>query len=32
MGEYEYVFDVERGVPFGTTLHETNHFADFLKN
>lgn len=21
-----------RGVPFGTTLHETNHFADFLKN
>ena len=32
MGEYEYVFDVERGVPFETTLHETNHFADFLKN
>ena len=32
MGEYDYIFDVEKGVPFGTTLHETNHFADFLNN
>ena len=32
LGEYEYHFDSNRGVPYGTTVHENNHLADFLSN
>lgn len=32
LGEYEYQFDSNRGVPYGTTVHENNHLADFLSN
>lgn len=31
MGEYEYQYDIN-GVPYGTTIHEMNHNADYLKN
>lgn len=31
MGEYEYQYDID-GVPYGTTIHEMNHNADYLKN
>lgn len=30
MGEYEYQYDIN-GVPYGTTIHEMNHNADYLK-
>lgn len=32
MGEYDYMFNIDRGVPYGSTTHEINHFSDFLKN
>lgn len=32
IGEYDYVFNIDRGVPYGSTTHEINHFSDFLKN
>lgn len=32
MGEYEYMFDIDRGVPYGSTVHEGNHYSDFLTN
>lgn len=32
LGEYEYQFDKNRSVPYGATVHENNHLADFLKN
>lgn len=31
MGEYEYQYDIN-GVPYGITIHEMNHNADYLKN
>lgn len=31
IGEYEYQYDIN-GVPYGTTIHEMNHNADYLKN
>ena len=31
MGEYEYQYDIN-GVPYGTTIYEMNHNADYLKN
>lgn len=32
IGEYDYMFNIDRGVPYGSTTHEINHFSDFLKN
>ena len=32
IGEYDYMFNIDRGVPYGGTTHEINHFSDFLKN
>lgn len=32
LGEYEYQFDSNRSVPYGATVHENNHLADFLSN
>mgnify|MGYP007110840362 CR=1 FL=1 len=32
LGEYEYQFDSSRGVPYGVSVHENNHLADFLSN
>lgn len=29
---YGYMFNIDRGVPYGGTTHEINHFSDFLKN
>lgn len=26
------MFNIDRGVPYGGTTHEINHFSDFLKN
>lgn len=31
MGEYEYQYDIN-GVPYGTTIHEMNHNADYQIN
>lgn len=31
IGEYDYMFNIDRGVPYGGTTHEINHFSDFLK-
>lgn len=32
IGEYDYMFNIDRGVPYGGITHEINHFSDFLKN
>lgn len=32
IGEYDYMFNIDRGVPYGGTTHEINHFSNFLKN
>lgn len=32
IGEYDYMFNIDRGVPYGGTTHEINHLSDFLKN
>lgn len=32
MGEFDYLYNIDTGVPYGTTTHELNHFSDFIGN
>jgi hypothetical protein len=32
MGEFDYLYNIDAGVPYGTTTHELNHFSDFIGN
>lgn len=32
MGEFDYLYNIDIGVPYGTTTHELNHFSDFIGN
>lgn len=32
MGEFDYLYNIDTGVPYGTTTHGLNHFSDFIGN